>query len=127
VEGSAIEGARAAHAQVRALSINHLEAIARLQGKEADFAAAKQEKALLEKEVWVKRPADELSALLKRLARLVALVDSLSDLEAPIAVQAFLDKARRSEALVTDLTPEVRTWFDENDLTGRLRITLGGG
>lgn len=126
VEGSALDGARAAITQVRELSIGGLEAMAKMQGKEALFAGLLQEKQSLEREVWANLSAEQLRALLSRLARLVAGVESLSDLKAPPAVQTFLEKARRAEAIVVDLTPEVRTWLEGNGLLDRLRITLGG-
>jgi len=126
VEGLAMEGARQAHAQVRHLSIDNLEAMAKIQGKELEFARLRQEKAALEGESWTNRPPDQLRKLLVRLSALLAGVEALSDLKAPQEVQSFLDKARRSEALVDDLTPKVKSWLDENDLLGRLRITLGG-
>ncbi len=126
VERSALDAARAAQAQVRTLSLDNLEALARIQGKEAEFAALRVEKHNLEREAWTNRPADQLRNLLTRLASLDAGVQSLSDLKAPPDVQIFLDKARRSDAQVEDLTPAVRAWLDKNGLLGRLRITLGG-
>ena len=126
VEGHAIEGTRQAQVQVRQLSIENLEAMAKIQGKEAEFARLRQEKAELERESWKNRQPEQLRKLLGRLSALLAGVEALSDLKAPPEVQSFLDKARRSEALVDDLTPKVKSWLDANGLLGRLRITLGG-
>jgi hypothetical protein len=126
VEGSVLHGATAAQAQVRELAIDNLEAMAKIRGKEAEFARLKQEKLNLNNENWANKSAEQLRDLLARLTRLVAGIESLSDLQAPPAVQTFLDNARRSDARVEDLTPKVRVWLEENDLLGRLRITLGG-
>jgi hypothetical protein len=126
LEASVRNAIDAAQARVRDLKPERYEATAAAQKKDAQFKKwTALRDSLLAPPAWYTRPAADLRQLLARGQDLVKGADELDFAGAPDNVRRFLDAARKGEAAIADLTPEIRRWLEDHALLINLRITLG--
>jgi hypothetical protein len=110
---------------VRDLDPASFEALAVAFGKESRVRQLKLDRDQLLSGSWYEKSASELRGLLASRSSLLREANELGDTDAPESVKRFLDSARRAEATIAGLTPEVCGWLEKKGLLGQLRITLG--
>lgn len=120
------EAINAEQARVRDLKPERYEATAAAQKKEAQFSKwSALRDSLLAPPAWYTRGPADLRRLLARSQELESGAHELDFAGAPDNVRRFLDAARKGDAAIADLTPEIRRWLEKQGLLINLRITLG--